>query len=340
MLHKMMLAVAALLVLQTVGCAERSLDSGSLDGGELISDGSPAKRDIGPRLDSKPPAPDTGGPLPPGCPGCRDYVFSQVLVPVTSADVQKYALVHNGKRYNALGNIISLLASQAPTTSVADSVANSVNKGKAIILIRLQADSMVNDPSVRAQVWLGAETKCCSATYSPSQCAKEAAATCFNGQGKFSVHPTSPKDMFFSGSISGGQLRLGPARMKLRMSMSNVVTDLPLKHAQLQGAVSDMMINGGVLTGAIPKADLEKTVIPQLAKMLDQTYKSADKQTAMMIKQLFDLNNDGTISTSEVANNALIKTFLSGDVDIEPDGENELSIGIGYSAVSAKIVNQ
>ena len=338
MLHKIVLSFAALVAALTLGCGGRALDPYNPDGG-WPSDGKPWKLDVGVTKDSKQAKPDTGGPLPPGCAGCRDYVFSQMLLPNTSSDAQKYALVHNGKRYNALGNILALLGQQAPNFTVADSVSNSVNKGKALILMRLQANSLVNDPTIKVQLWLGADTKCCTATYSPSQCAAQAAAACFNGKGTFKIHHTSPNDMIFTGSISGGQLRLNPGKMRLRLFMAKTVSDLPLKHAQLRGAVSEMMINSGVLTGAIPKADLDKTVIPQMAQWLDETYKTADKQTQDMIKQLFDTNGDGKVSHQEVANNALIKTFLAGDVDVEPDGQKELSMGFGYSAVRCKIAN-
>jgi len=341
MLRKIMLSLAVLAMAQATGCGGRTItpyDPGVDDGG--ISDAPPWKPDKG-KKDSKPVKPDTGGPLKPNCAGCRDYVFSQILVPITSYDAQKYALVFKGKKYNALGNILALLSQQAPGMNVSDSVSNSINKGKAIVLMRLQANSLVNDSTVKAQLWLGADKKCCSATYSPTQCAKQAAASCFNGKGTFKVHSASPKDMLFLGSINNGQLRLGPGKMMLKMSMAKKTANIPLKHVRLSGAVSNMMINAGVLSGAIPKKDLEKTVIPQIALMLNETYTSpnVDKTTKDMIKQLFDMNTDGHIAPDEVANNALIKTFLAGDVDVDSDGENELSLGLGYSAVRAKISN-
>lgn len=328
-------ALAATALALTIGCGGRTLPGSHVDDGG-IPDAPPWQRDLPKKKDTRPAQPDTGGPLPPNCPGCRDYVFSQILMPSTSHEAQAYALVHQGKKYNALGNIIALLASQAPSMSVKDSVSHSINKGKAILLMRLQADNLVNDPTVRAQLWLGKDAKCCSVTYSPSQCAKQAAATCFNGNGGFYIDPASPKDMIFTGSIQGGKLTLGPGLMTLKMSMSKSIAHVPVKYAWLRGGVSQTSITGGVLNGAIPKGDLEQVVIPQIAKMLDETLKTADSKTRKMIEQLFDVNHDGKISTSEVANNALIKTFLGGDVDVEPDGIRELSLGVGFSAVRAR----
>ena len=337
MLRKTALAMVISVTVLAPGCGGRPLDPGSSDGG-LSSDGKQWRLDVGGFVDARPVKP---GPLLPGCVGCRDYVFSQILVPATSSDAIKYALERKGKKYNALGNILALLSSQSSTLSVPASVANSVNKGKALILMRLQADSLVNDPTVKAQLWLGAETKCCKSPNDPYQCGKEAAVNCFSGKGSFKVASSSPKDMFFSGAISNGQLTLGPGRMTLRMSMAKKSSDLPLKHARLRGSMSADMISSGVLNGAISMADLQKIVIPQIAAMLSETFNSPgiDWETKKMLSQLFDMNKDGKISVHEVADNPLIKTFLAGDVDVEPDGKTDLSLGIGYNAIGARIVN-
>ncbi len=321
-------ALAALALAAASGCGGRTLPGSPTDDGG-VSDGAPWKRD-------QPGMPDA---LPPGCTNCRDYVLSQILIPRNASDAKKYSLLYKGKAFNAFGQVVALLAAQAPSIAVPDSVSHSVNKGKAVLLMRLQADSLVNDPTVSAQLWIGAETQCCSSTWSPDQCAKQAAARCFNGKATFKVHPSSPTNLILPGSIQGGRLTLGPGKLKLRMTMSRVTTDLPLKYGGLRGAVSDATISGGVLSGAISTDTVSKVVIPQIAAMLHQTLQTADHKTRQMIRQLFDVNHDGKITASEVANNALIKTFLAGDVDVDGDGVRELSVGMGYSAVRAKILN-
>ena len=46
---------------------------------------------------------------------------------------------------------------------------------------------------------------------------------------------------------------------------------------------------------------------------------------------------DGAITLDEIKHNALLKVFLAGDVDVDKDGVNELSIGMRFSAVPAVI---
>jgi hypothetical protein len=62
-----------------------------------------------------------------------------------------------------------------------------------------------------------------------------------------------------------------------------------------------------------------------------------DASSKAMIKALFDTNNDGTITAAELMSNALITTFMAGDVDVDKDGVKELSLGLGFTAVGATI---
>lgn len=342
------LAASALLLLAAAGCSDRNVDGGpgggATDGGWPNTEGSPLP-DTLPPLDfdhmDHPGKKDSSGPLPPGCPGCRDYVFSQIRLPATSSEAIKYAYPYKGKQYNAVGNTLALLSSQFPKMNFQDSITGSVHRGKALILMRLQADNLQNDPSVRAQFWIGADGKCCSSMHNPALCAQQAKAGCFNGKAALKIDPSSSADMIFSGSISGGQLRLGPARMRLRFSISGVSSDLPLTQALVRGQVGSSSISGGVLNAAVEHTDIVNILVPQIAKMLHQTYNSPgiDYKTRDMLRQLFDTNKDGKITVAEVLNNALVKTFLKSDFDPDGDGTSELSMGMGFAAVRCKIVN-
>jgi hypothetical protein len=72
--------------------------------------------------------------------------------------------------------------------------------------------------------------------------------------------------------------------------------------------------------------------------MLNETLKTTEEQTTKdLILQLFDTDGDKTISTAEIQNNATLKMLLAGDVDVDGDGKKELSLGVGFTAVDAKI---
>ena len=291
--------------------------------------------------------PDTGPPPAMDCTKntCTDFVLDKIVMPLTSADAQKYSLVFKGKKYNALGNILALLAQQAPNLGIQDSIDGALCGGSTIVLMKVQAKDMTADPAAVAQALVGAEKTCCTTdkkdTDYTKKCCADAKKGCFGGTGEFCSAASSPTDMLFKGKIAGGQATFGPSKMKLKIPLTSAGTlDLTLKNVFIEAKTTATGMTEGKLSGAIPKSDLDKNVIPQVASMLDKTYQdpSTDKQTKDMIKQLFDGDGDGKITTKEVSENALIKTFLAGDVDVDGDGENELSLGIGFTATTAKIV--
>lgn len=321
-------AIACLALLCACpGTRDPSNRDGAVTGGDTLgaADGAGVKADAG-KL---------------GCNNdCTDFVFDRLLLPTSSADATKYGLQVDGKSHNALGSIISLLAQYGSSASLQESLDKSVYKGDALALLRLRAKSFTDEPQVRAQTWGGSAT-CCTDTSTVAKCKAEALTTCFNGKAVVKKSGNSPDNMLFDGAITGGAMKLSAKTMTLTMKLSNTSNPLTLslKHASLSGKVSASKIVDGVLAGAIPKSDVDKILVPELASLLDALYKDTktDAKTKAMIKQLADTNGDGTISTSEVANNSLLKTFLAGDVDVDKDGEKELSIGLGFSAVTCEI---
>ncbi len=291
--------------------------------------------------------PDTGPPPAMDCTKnkCTDFVLDKIIMPLTSQDAQKYSLVFKGKKYNALGNILALLAQQAPNLSIQSSIDGALCAGSTIVLLKVQAKDMTSDPAAVAQALVGAEQKCCpnsdkKAKDYNTKCCAEAKKGCFGGTGEHCAAKDSPTNMLFKGKIAGGAAKFGPSTMKLKIPLTEAGTlDLNLKYVHIEATTTASGMTKGILSGAIPKSDLDTNVIPQVAKMLNKTYTDpdTDKQTKDMIKQLFDGDGDGQITTKEVSENALIKTFLAGDVDVDGDGTNELSLGIGFSATGAKI---
>ena len=343
-------AVSALLaVTLTAGCsddlAEKKPDSGADVSTDLPVPDLPATPDA-PVPDLPPPDAkvylDATGP---NCgAGCYDFVLNRILIPTTSSDAQKFSLKYKGKAYNALGNIMALLAQQAPSMGVQGAVDEVVCSGQALHLLRINTTSLLADPAVKSQTW-PTKTKCCTTSscldpLNKAQCNKAAVQTCFSGVSKFTPSAGATK-LTQSGSITAGLLALGPGKTVVSLPLLGAATPvtLELKGATIAGQITSAGVTTGVLAGGIDAKDLQTTVIPALAAQLDKTYKDplTDKMTKDMIKQLFDTNSDGTITVAEINGNALIKTFLSGDVDLDGDGIAELSVGVGFSAVRADV---
>ncbi len=281
-------------------------------------------------------APGTGLACKPDKSDCRDEVVSKLILPVT--DPQKYALQVGGKSYNALGAILGALSSLMG--DLQSSVDGAVNAGTTILLFRFQATDFVNAAAAAGQAWIGAKASCCTTPLDKPACAAEALTTCFKGDYAFSIDPSSPKDAILGGSISAGTLSMTAPKLRLVLPITSVgVIDVELKAVQLKGTFNGLKLDAGVLAGAISKTEVQNKLIPTVATMLDTTLKSPQvaQATKDQILALFDQNKDGTVSTQEVAGNALILTFLAGDVDVDNDGEMDLSLGLGLTAVPAVI---
>jgi len=136
-------------------------------------------------------------------------------------------------------------------------------------------------------------------------------------------------------------MSFGPAvKMKLRLPLGTTgVLDIEPKAAHLKGTIAAGSITGGVIAGALSQGDVQSKVVPAVAKALNDTLTdpSVDASVKNAIKTLFDANQDGQISTQEVGDNTLIKTFLAGDVDVDNDGTKELSLGLGFEVARAVI---
>jgi hypothetical protein len=268
-----------------------------------------------------------------------DYVQDSLTLPAGSSTAQGYGLLFNGQTYNALGAILGALSNIAPSMNLQDLVTSRINQGALISLLRVQAASFTTAPSALGKYWQGKSQTCCTSPTLPTVCAAQARATCFSGTYTFTPSPTQPNPSLAPGTISGGKMILGPATIKVLFPIGAALMPLTLKSATIRGTLVGNDIPDGILAGAIPQSEVNGVVVPSTAGTLDRLYKdpATPSSTRSLLLVLFDTNGDGTISTSEVAGNALIKTFLAGDVDVDNDGVAELSLGWGFTAVGAMI---
>ena len=321
-------------------CVGKPAGDGGMPDGPLKKDGL-WPLDKPPFAPDKPPTPaDLGDPTT--CPSwAHGYVFNRIIVPTDSTQSANYALEHNGKLYNSLGGILALISSQAPSMSLQVVIDEAVCSGAALHLLCLRAKSLSSDPTASAMIWPGTAPCCSSApcAYGSGQCNSTATSSCFSGSNTLSPLKTY-KSEIMPGSVSGGQMQMGPGKAVLFLSLAGgQPMAIPLKGAKIKGNLSGGKINDGVLAGGVDKNVLNQTVVPALAASINATYTSyaTDQKTKDLLKTLFDTNKDGQITAAEVQGNGLIKTFLDGDVDLDGDNIKELSVGVGFTAVGAKL---
>jgi hypothetical protein len=307
----------------------------------------------GPPVDGLATTPDGGVPdgrVPDSVPAiteidcnldCKDFVVSRLILPEAATASKVGAdLDGDGAIDNALGSILGALAGVSSSMSLQQELDGAVYGGDAVMLIRLQAASFTNAPSSVAQAWRGESQTCCTDPKDLVACEAEAAAGCYNGNHTFTPHPTDDYSTILGGSITAGAIRYGPSKLTLALKISGGSTlDLNLLSVYLLGTLDSPGIADGVIAGALPKAELDSKVIPAITDILNDELSdpSTPQSTIDTILSLFDSDGDKVIAVSEVQNNALIETFLAGDVDVDKDGEKELSLGIGFEAVPAVI---
>ena len=86
--------------------------------------------------------------------------------------------------------------------------------------------------------------------------------------------------------------------------------------------------------------DLDNKLLPGMATLANDAVgnPSVPQATKDLILNLLDTDNDGTITSTEIKNNALIGAVLAPDVDTDNDGTADaLSVGIGFTAVTCTI---
>jgi hypothetical protein len=306
-------------------------------------------------VEGVPPPPDRGpdpclfkdaGPDMAVCPSTcqeRRLVIDRISLPTDSTESEKYAVKHRGRKYNSLGGILALVASQAPSTKIAEWFWGEVLRGEALNLLQLRflpgATDMGPNATVLGRTAVAQSQKCCSSQDDRKACKAEAHKGCFSGTHTFTAEPSGTGD-WMEGSLSGGRLRLGPGEATLRLGYSGGKhLQLEVKHVMITADLTADGLQNGVLSAGVSHRDIHTQVVPWLAYAVDRVYQdpTLSASTKDLLKALFDTDKNGRVETWEMANNGLLKAFLYGDVDLDCDGLKELSMGFGFSAVGAKI---
>ena len=325
------LALVALLLLASAGCSFRAKVKGTAP---------PPDRGPDPCLFKD------AGPDMAVCPSTcqeRRLVIGRISLPTDSTESEKYAVKYRDKKYNALGGIMALVVSQAPDAKIAEWFLGEVLRGEALNLLQLRflpgATDLGTNATILGRTAVAQSQKCCTSQDDRKACKAEAQQGCFSGTHTFTAEPSGTGD-WMEGALSGGRLWLGPGEATLRLGYSDG-KHLQLKVKQVM-ITADLTADGllnGVLAGGVAHRDIHTQVVPWLAYAVDQLYQdpTASASTKNLFRLMFDTDKNGRVEAWERANSGIFKTFFGGDVDLDCDGLNELSMGFGFSAVPAKI---
>jgi hypothetical protein len=311
---------------------------------------------------------DMSAPLMPQCmpaggPLHSQFVWNNVIVPMQRMDYA-FDLNGDGRVDNQLGNIEGALAGQNIDVQAQASLA--VTSGRSLTLLDEHADAVDNDDCAAVDV------EEATAMASPD----------FSGAGHFTVDAAELPG-HFAGPIVAGKFSSQPAPiyaaapvvMMLNLPLLEAVTAVHVVGAHVEYTrAADGTVTGGQLNGAIKNAEVQGTLIPNIAVAL--TAKISDDLNSsggltpsdMQILNVFDnggkadascsdgtcknpngtcsVKGDNKIDVCEVSTAGLIQNLLAPDVqmfdaagNLHPSPENtnkdSLSIGLHFTVVPA-----
>jgi hypothetical protein len=275
--------------------------------------------------DGSPPTSDTAG---------VDQVVLQAVV--DKLILPKNAMDHavdlnsDGAQDNQLGAIVGAIdAASGGMFDLQGGLNASITDGTLLLLYEVLASSITDDPQVVVRAHLGADPD-----GNP--------ADNFSGSEDLAIAPGSPPNRTVPGSIQGGRLEAGPGGLMIALPISTAPMIFSLKMAQVQADLSPPPggMADGRIAGAVPWSEVVAQAIPAIAADTDKTYKdpATDAQTVNLLRDLFDLNSDGTITTDEIQSNGLLQLILKPDIDTDGDQQADaLSVGMGFTAKGCAI---
>jgi len=287
--------------------------------------------------------PHSGGPTPEAWSYPEhQFVMSWLKLPLSAAEANQYGfdLDGNGSIDNQLGIIFVALKDQMGETTPQSAVEDAMKQGKIIVLLDVYAQpDMQTAPAANLWELLGVPAD------PPIPDGPQPGDT-------FVVDAAGgPAAACLGGSIDVGRGTFGgddgTFLVHLPLGKGGNVT-LPLHAVRIEFTASadGLALEDGRLGGAVRKDDLDSTVVPDLADLLNQEMHakcSPDGSGVCVcesgsggksIQGMFDDNGDCDISVAEVQENGLVKPFLEGDVTFA-DGSPGLSLGVAFRAIDA-----
>lgn len=284
-------------------------------------------------LDQRAPAPTRTPQVQPVTGAQYLFVTNKLTLPTTQTQAEALALNvdedSQGHTDNKFGQLLSLLTSAVPKLELQPSLDQAVNNGQIVSLHVVRADDPMNDPSVSWSITLGLQSQ------SPPQ---------FDGSDEFTLDSAVPPYTPIVGSVTNGQFAGGPGAAKIQISLLGQSVDVDLIGVIIEADLSANGCLNGKLGGGITGEELRGKLLPTMADGLNQIIK-ADQDLSNTLLQVFDSDNNGTLTGQELENNPLLMIAISPDLDLldssgafNPgyDGAKEsYSVGLGFTCVPA-----
>ena len=262
--------------------------------------------------------------LPPASSSAAQTVINKLLLPASGA---QYAadIDGNGTKDNQLGHIMGALKLMAGAAmDPQKELDGQISQGQILLLFDIKAKSIKDDAAMQLQFYLGADLD-------------SNAADNFSGTEEFGIDSASPTNLILTGKIAASKLD-AQGNIMVPVPIGTTPTTLTLKKATVTATLSTTGMADGVLSGAIPMADVNSKLLPALATQLDAAWKSATDPTLKNLLGGMDTDGDGTIEGSDLTGNLLIGIFIKADVDTDGDKTMDaMSVGMGFTAVNCKI---
>lgn len=258
---------------------------------------------------------------------CREFVINRLLIPTATA---RYAidLTGDGKIDNEFQTSLSFVQSLSDD-DFQTTIDEAVQEGDTLLALRLRASDFANAASAKAQLWLAADQTCCQSK-DLATCGVEASASCFSGTHSFAPAANSPTDLLFNGKITGSAFAFGPAKLQIELTMADTIRPiLTIEQAHVRGTLSGTTITSGIIAGAFNLDQLLQVAVDLGNATLAE---KPNGSSAATIRSTFGLAAGAQLTLAGVRNNDLIKALFKADLP-----NNRMSIGLGFTAVAAKI---
>ncbi len=262
------------------------------------------------------------------------YVVNRIVTPMTGAQANKvgFDLDGDGDVDNRVGQLFAVLASQGVDLQATSDAA--VRSGDLVTLLSIQSVSLNDAAVAKVRLFKGESVD------SPD----------LDGGGTFTVDSAAPATAL-AGRIVTRAVTTKPA--KVRLVLPSLYPGLPtirfdLRKGRLAARCTDVRCSKGRIGGGIPAAQIDSRIIPAIGAIARAAIAAdctgttestcADDSNGKTMMQLFDSDDDGTVTDQEVRSNPYVRSALAPDVDLDHDGTADaLSIGIGFRAVNATV---